>query len=306
MPKHRILKKGTKEASILRIFTVMGRNLLRFISYTMVLVVTVALVLVSGPVPAPVSAEAGIPLPIIMYHSILRDPARTSKYVATPESISADLTYLKEHGYTTVLPSQVIAYARGEGDLPERPVMLTFDDGYLNNLLYLPELLEQHDACALVSIVGDYAQRFTDIADPNPNYAHMTWDELNELVAGGRIELGNHSFSMHYQGRRMGAMRIRGEDDAQFRVVLTADAQKLQDALLRCCAITPAVYAYPYGFIDRDGDEILRDMGFSMSLSCYELTSRISRDPLSLWSLGRYNRAGNASTADFMKKIGIS
>lgn len=303
---HRILKKGTKEASILRIFTVTGRNLLRFISYSMLMMLTVAVVLVNGPVPAPVSAAAGIPLPIIMYHSVLRDPTRTSKYVITPESLSADLSYLHEHGYTTVLPSQVIAYARGEGELPERPVMLTFDDGYLNNLLYLPELLEQHDACALVSIVGDYAQRFTDLADPNPNYAHMTWDELNDLVADGRIELGNHSYSMHYQGRRMGAMRIRGEDDAQFRAVFTADAQKLQDALLRHCAIAPAVYAYPYGFIDRDGDEVLRDIGFSMSLSCYELTSHISRDPLSLWSLGRYNRAGTLSTPDFMKKAGIS
>ena len=70
--------------------------------------------LVNGPVPAPVSAAAGIPLPIIMYHSVLRDPTRTSKYVITPESLSADLSYLHEHGYTTVLPSQVIAYARGE------------------------------------------------------------------------------------------------------------------------------------------------------------------------------------------------
>lgn len=292
--------------SILRIFTVMGRNLLRFILYSMLLTVTVALVLVSGPIPAPVSAEAGIPLPIIMYHSLLHDATRASKYVSTPETLIADLTYLQAHGYTTVLPSQVIAYARGEGELPERPVMLTFDDGYLNNLLYLPEVLEQYDAYALVSIVGDYAQRFTDVADPNPNYAHMTWDELNDLVACKRIELGNHSYSMHYQGHRMGAMRIRGEDDAQFRAVFTADVQKMQDALLRHCATAPAVYAYPYGFIDRDGDDILRDLGFSMSLSCYELTSRISRDPLSLWSLGRYNRSGSLSTADFMKKISIT
>lgn len=279
--------------------------MLRFVSYCLLLTLTVTVVLLSAPASAPAAAESGIPLPIIMYHSVLRDPSRTGKYVIKPETIASDLSYLKQHGYTTVLPSQVIAYAKGEAELPPKPVMITFDDGYLNNLLYLPDLLAQQDACALVSIVGGYTQRFSDTADPNPNYAHMTWGDLCTLTSDGRIELGNHSYGLHALGARMGSMRIKGETDAQYRTFFVNDTQKMQEKLLTHCNIAPSVYAYPYGLIDPTGDTILREIGFSMSLSCYALTSRISQDPLSLWSLGRYNRPGDLTTENFMKKAGI-
>ena len=73
---------------------------------------------------------------------------------------------------------------------------------------------------------------------------------------------------------------------------------------LRQQGAEPLCYAYPFGQITEGADELLKDLGFRVSLSCSEMRSTvISGDPNSLFSLGRYNRDGRWSTEEFMKKL---
>ena len=72
--------------------------------------------------------QEGVSIPIVMYHSILKDEARHGKYVISPAEFENDLLYLQEHGYTTILIQDLINYTQG-GSLPEKPVLLTFEIG---------------------------------------------------------------------------------------------------------------------------------------------------------------------------------
>lgn len=259
-----------------------------------------------APALSPAAAQ-GTPLPVIMYHGLLRDPAMAGPYVLSPDDFEADILYLQQHGYETVSMQQVIDYVLHDGPLPEKPVLLTLDDGCLNNLTYLPDILERTDTCALVSVVGQYVSLFTERPDPNPSYAYMTWSEIAELAATGRVEIGNHSWGFHAQSPRRGSTRLQGESDTQYRDILTSDAQRLQDALTENCDLTPQVYTYPYGQISAGADEILCDMGFTATLSCYELvTTLIPGQPDCLYSIGRYNRPSGIASADFFAGIGLN
>ena len=100
------------------------------------------------------AAEEGVFLPILMYHSVLKDPSKTGKYVITPESLEEDLRYLQQHGYRTVVMQDVIDFVYNGVQLPEKPVVLTFDDGFYNNLTYLLPLLIEYDMKAIVAPVG--------------------------------------------------------------------------------------------------------------------------------------------------------
>ena len=80
-----------------------------------------------------VFSEERVTLPIIMYHSILKDGARQGKYVVSPEVLARDLDALRARGCETVTVRDLIAYTRDGAPLPAKPVMLTFDDGYYNN-----------------------------------------------------------------------------------------------------------------------------------------------------------------------------
>ena len=63
-----------------------------------------------------------------MYHGLLKEEARQGKYVLSPAQFESDLKYLKENGYHTVVVQDLIDYVEKGVPLPEKPVMLTFDD----------------------------------------------------------------------------------------------------------------------------------------------------------------------------------
>ena len=256
------------------------------------------------------AAEADAPahearrVPILMYHSILRDAKRAGKYVLSPDALERDVSWLVSRGYETVTLRALTEFAAGRGTLPEKPVVLTFDDGYYNNLLYALPILEKYDCVAVLSVVGKYTETFSASPDPNPNYAHVSWDEIAALAEGGRFEIQNHSYDMHGQAARMGSGRKKGESDAAYRKAFCADTQRLQDELTRRAGVTPAFYTYPFGVVGEGSGEYLRQMGFSGSLTCRERTSVvISGDPGTLWALGRYNRPSDVSTEAFMARV---
>ena len=92
-------------------------------------------------------------LPVVMYHSILKNPVKKSEYVVSPDLLEKDLKYLKKKGYTPVFMKDVIAYEEGKGTLPAKPIVLSFDDGYYNNYYYAFPLLRKYDMKAVISIV---------------------------------------------------------------------------------------------------------------------------------------------------------
>lgn len=69
-------------------------------------------------------------LPVLMYHHIVEDGEPCNDMTITVSRMEQDLRWLTEHGYHTVLPREL---AGGE-PLPEKPLLITFDDGYRSQL----------------------------------------------------------------------------------------------------------------------------------------------------------------------------
>lgn len=243
-------------------------------------------------------------VPIIMYHSVLKDTAKSGKYVITPTELESDFIYLKENGYTTILSEDLINYTNG-GELPEKCVMITLDDGYLNNMTYVLPLLEKYDFKAIISVVGSYTERFSAEEDHNPNYSHFNFDDINELIACGRVEIGNHSYDLHSLDGRVGCSIKNGEDKKSYKQMLEADLKKTQKLLSDHCDYTPLTFTYPYGSSCESAAEVVEKMGFKVSLGCAQRVNFIARNPKDLYSLGRFNRESGVSTAEFMKRMGI-
>lgn len=244
-------------------------------------------------------------LPIIMYHSVLRDPKRAGNYIVSPQTVENDLIYLKQRGYTAITASE-LAQAVIKGDeLPEKPVMITLDDGYLNNLTYVLPLLERYDMKAVVSVVGSYCECFSENDDHNPAYAYLSWEDIEELTATGRVEIGNHTYNMHSRTGRKGIKRLRGEDEAAYYAALVCDIGRTQSLLEENCGIVPTTFAYPYGQVERAALPVLKEMGFTVLMTCTEKVNELNGDPAVLTDLGRFNRPSGISTEKFMRKIGI-
>ena len=252
---------------------------------------------------AAAQSDTATALPILMYHSVLKDPAAASRYVISPDTFRSDMRYLKANGYTTVFLSEVCDFVLKGTPLPAKPVVVTFDDGYLNNLTYILPIVEELDIKAVISVVGEFSQRYTDTDDPNPAYAHLTWDDIKLLADSGHIEIGNHTYSMHSTSPRKGCTKLRSESEEEYLRVLSGDLGKLQDKLKENCGITPIIFAYPFGYMNESSISVLKQLGFTCALTCAEKVNYLNGSPEQLFRLCRFNRPAGISTESFMKRI---
>ena len=237
-----------------------------------------------------------------MYHSIFNGTPQD--YIVTPEQAESDLKWLRSNGYTTVSAQQLCDYTLGIGELPEKPVMITLDDGYYNNLsVYLP-LLEKYDMCAVVSVVGSYTEKLA-AADPHKDaYSYLTWEDIRKLISSGRVEIGCHTYDMHsLKNGRNGCTRNSDESLEEYLSIFAEDTGLLRNALNENCGIMPIVFAYPFGSISRESLPVLKDSGIKLTLTCYEKPNYITRDPDCLYGIFRYNRSGLVSTEEYMSRI---
>lgn len=287
----------------MRLFFIKKQNLYQFTATFLLFIGLCAFVKLYRDPSVPVVAQVGVPVPIIMYHSIYEDPNKGNIYVLSPAALEADLKYFQENGYQTVLIKDLIAYTENNGSLPEKPVVLTFDDGYLNNKTNVLPLLEKYNMCAVISVVGEFTDIFSETKDVNTRYSHMTWDDIAEIAETQRIEIGNHTYNLHHDGARKGSKIKPGESVQAYKSMLEQDLLTLQQSLVERSGVLPVTFTYPYGHISEESFDVIKEIGFKASLSCYEKINYITRDPSSLYSLGRYNRPSGVSTQKFMTKV---
>lgn len=177
----------------------------------------------------PPELEQTGPLPILMYHDVTEEPTSDNPMVVTTEKLEGDLCWLKENGYHTILPRELTA---GE-PLPEKPVMITFDDGYVSNYRLLFPLLQKYQMKAAICLI-------VSLTDEDPEgHGHLTWDMCREMQASGLVEIASHTYALHnleqhgdYFAKGVnGIQRKTGESSWQFQMRVLTDLKKSRDYL---------------------------------------------------------------------------
>lgn len=150
--------------------------------------------------------KTSVQTPILMYHHIAAPPdphnQRDSSYDVPPAQLEAELAYFQRTGYTTITLDELTAALRDQAALPAKPLILTFDDGYVDFYTAAYPLLKRYNAKATIYIITGRVGK--------PGY--LTWDELRELAASPLITIGAHTRT-HPQLAKKSAARVRDELD---------------------------------------------------------------------------------------------
>lgn len=251
-----------------------------------------------------VESGEGVRVPVIMYHQVLKASSAQGKYTVSPTQLEEDIKYMQSLGYTSVFISDLLDYVEGKGELPEKPMVLTFDDGYETVLAYVLPILRKYNAKAVVSVVGAYADLYSqsDLVK-NLSYSYLNWDEISTLNESGLVEIQNHSYDMHEpKGERQGCKMAAGETNEQYSNALKDDLLLNQKKIIEATKTTPICMTYPYGYYNKASEAIIKQLGFKASLSCEEGVSFIEKgNPNSLFRIKRYNRPSNVDKAFFEK-----
>ena len=157
-------------------------------------------------IPRLVAPAEKVSLPILMYHHITHlQPNATATWrtlTVTPEAFEAQVKWLADHGYHSINFSELVAYFRDGVPLPEKPIILTFDDGWTDDYAIVYPILRKH------CMVGTF---FPPVAWVNRSNGSkvMTWPMIEEMSQGG-MEFGSHTIN-HYLLNEQMAQRITEE-----------------------------------------------------------------------------------------------
>ena len=254
---------------------------------------------------APVSAEgaAGTNLPILMYHHCLEEE-RLGKWVISVSEFENDLKYIQAQGYTTIVVQDLLDHYQKGTPLPEKPIMITIDDGHLSTYTYLYPLLKQYNMKAVLSIVGAYTDEYTETTDTTVSYAYLSWDNVKELSDSGVIEIQNHSYNMHStKNGHNGISRMGGESDEAYKKRFMEDIGGLQTAIQEHTGRTPTAFTYPFGYINEDSKPYIKELGFQVVFTCEERVNRLPEKADDILTLMRFNRPHGRPVEDFFQYI---
>lgn len=232
------------------------------------------------------------PMPVLMYHHMVPEGQDCNAMTITPGKFRADLDIILAKGYTPVLPGELAAGV----PLPEKPILITFDDGYRSNYDLVYPILREYGVKACISIIV----LMPDL--PTDNFC--TWEQLREMTDSGLVEVGSHSYRLHNLGEDKGnyekdgtngVERRPGESDGDFQARVLDDIQKSHD---RIAAELGSVtcFAYPFGCTDPDAKALV-DALFPVSLMTVPQCADLAKG---LHDLPRYAVHMDTNLADLL------
>ena len=241
-------------------------------------------------------------VPIIMYHQVRYN--NLGKNTISPYEFESDLKYLAANDYQTITMTQLIDYVYEGKELPPKPIILSFDDGYYSTYKFVYPLLKKYDMKIVLSIIGKSTDDFTREKDNNLNYAHSTWDQITEMQESGFVEIQNHSYNMHRNcNGRYGCGQMANETLSNYEKTIAEDVLKLQEEVQYHTKEVPNTFTYPFGKYNDNAEMILKDLGFKATLTVDYGINVIRRDqPGKLFGLKRICRSHNEGIGKLIKE----
>ena len=186
-------------------------------------------ILVTACAPRTETADVAI----LMYHAFTENEADTGSLYTPVSDFARQLSALRDAGYTSVGYADLIEFVSGDGKLPEKPLLITIDDGYQNNLDLAAPLLEKYGFCANIAVIGVSIGRTTYKDTDIPITPHFSLEDARPWVARGVLTVTTHSYDMHQvtavdgAGCRRGVLQMRGEAEPDYIAALTQEDFKL-------------------------------------------------------------------------------
>lgn len=253
----------------------------------------------------------GQPLPVLMYHHVSPKPGLIT---CSPENFRAQMAWLAKTGWKTLSTAEFESVLK-TGDIPKKSVLVTFDDGYLDNWVYAHPVLQEFGQRATIFLItgwiGDgpcrphagqaaapdvptHKQAMAAAADGKLDDAFLRWSEVEAMRIAGTFDFHSHTHSHTRWDRRLADQTTR---DAALADDLNASRATLA---ARLGTASPHL-CWPQGYFDAAYQRLAKEAGFT---HLYTTEPGVVRADVELTRLPRLV-AKDKPAAWFARRMGI-
>jgi biofilm PGA synthesis lipoprotein PgaB len=248
---------------------------------TLVLI-SICLALITSPVSAGAPEQR---FTVIAFHDVVDDARDLDGDAVTTDSLIIFFEWLRGNGWHAISIDDIARARSGERALPEKPVLITFDDAYHSLYTRVYPLILAYRIPIVSAVEGSWVDapmdsivRYSDKDVPRSNF--ISWDEARQMQKSGLVEFASHSYDLHKgvlanpQGNLLPAAAVRiysperGYETADaFRGRIEADLKKSCELMQRELGRKPRVLAWPFGRFTGPGAEIAAAAGFEFAFT---------------------------------------
>lgn len=248
--------------------------------------------------------DNGPTVTVLMYHHFAE--GEETSVTVDPERFREQLVTLKEAGYETITERELASFVNGEEvEMPEKPLVITIDDGYLSNYEIAYPVLEELEMHATIYVIVNSRGK-------TPGYIpHFDWDVARELVASPWIDIQSHTFDHHHtivnaKGKDVpvlaGKMVVDGveETDEEYRERIRNDLQLSKEVIEAELGNDVFTLTYPYGAYNDTVIEVASELGFKLMYTVKAGSVQMGDSP---FELNRINADGRYTGEELLDEV---
>ena len=254
----------------------------------------------------------------LCYHDIADQVTTATQEVISSAQLVQHFDWLRANGYRVVSIDDLLAAQSGLRPLPDKAVLLTFDDGYASFYSRAFPLLKAFGFPAVLALEGSWldAPPDAEVVYDNHQVARsrfMSWQQLREIQDSGLVEMASHSYDLHHgivanpQGnlepaltsRRYDAQSGRYEDDTAFLARIRDDLARNSRLIEEHLGVRPRVMVWPFGRFNQPAVAIAAELGMPLALTLESGPSRTEN----LDRIRRYLVPGDQKLEDLVWEI---
>lgn len=234
-------------------------------------------------------------VPVLMWHNLAEESS--GDMTISVDTFRAQIEALHEAGFKTVSLQQLYDYVHFGTELPEKPIVLTFDDGYFSNYEYAFPILQEYDMQATIFAIGVSVGKDNYKDTDHAMTPHFGADEAREMVDSGLISVQSHTFDMHqWPPFEDGNAQVRetllpfdGEADADYEAAVEADFAESRELLESITGQPVNALAFPEGAYVTLTQDALRSAGAELTFTTVRAVNTVVKGlPQSLCAMPRF------------------
>ena len=249
-------------------------------------------------------------VPVLMWHNLAEESS--GDMTISVDTFRAQIEALYEAGFETVSLQQLYDYVHFGTELPEKPIVLTFDDGYFSNYEYAFPILQEYDMQATIFAIGVSVGKDTYKDTDHAMTPHFGADEAREMVDSGLISVQSHTFDMHqWPPFEDGNAQVRetllpfdGEADADYEAAVEADFAESRELLESITGQPVNALAFPEGAYVTLTQDALRSAGAELTFTTVRAVNTVVKGlPQSLCAMPRFGMTESADMTALVAEL---